>query len=80
VEVKTNLGADDIKEHAQRMATIRRYADAHGDERMFLGAVAAPYVEKSLRKAAYRAGFFVIEPSEESVEVIAPDGFKPKEW
>jgi DNA repair exonuclease SbcCD ATPase subunit len=80
VEVKTNLGADDIKEHVERMETIRHYADAHGDKRKFLGAVAAPNVENSVRKAAYRAGFFVIEPSADAVEILIPDGFKPKEW
>jgi enamine deaminase RidA (YjgF/YER057c/UK114 family) len=80
VEVKTNLGADDIKDHVERMETIRCYADAHGDKRKFLGAVAAPKVSDSVRTAAYRAGFFVIEPSEDAVEVFIPDGFKPKEW
>jgi hypothetical protein len=80
VEVKTNLGSSDIKEHALRMATIRHYADAAGDGRIFLGAVAAPKVDESVRIAAHRAGFFVIEPSEESVQIIVPEGFKPKEW
>jgi predicted RNase H-like nuclease (RuvC/YqgF family) len=80
VEVKTNLGADDIKEHIERMKTIRIYADGHNDKRKFMGAVAAPKVDESVRIAAYRAGFFVIEPSEEAVEVIVPEGFKPKMW
>jgi hypothetical protein len=80
VEVKTNVCATDIKEHVERMDTIRRYADAHEDTRKFLGAVAAPKIEDSVRRTAYRAGFFVIEPSEEAVEVFIPEGFKPKEW
>jgi hypothetical protein len=80
VEVKTDLCALDIKDHVERMETIRRYADAHGDKRKFLGAVAAPNVGDSERRSAYRAGFFVIEPSEDAVEVLIPDGFKPKEW
>jgi hypothetical protein len=80
VEVKTNLCAEDIKEHVERMETIHRYADTHGDKRKFLGAVAAPKIENSVRKTAYRAGFFVIEPSEDAVEVLIPEGFKPKEW
>jgi hypothetical protein len=80
VEVKTKLGADDLKEHQLRMETLRRYADTHNDPRKFLGAVAAPTVDISVRKAAHRMGFFVIEPSEDSVNVIVPDGFKPREW
>jgi hypothetical protein len=80
VEVKTNICALDIKEHVERMNIIRRYADAQGDKRKFLGAVAAPTVDDSVRKTAYRAGFFVIEPSEDAVDIFIPDGFKPKEW
>jgi hypothetical protein len=80
VEVKTTLSANDVKVHQQRMEILRRDADEHGDTRKYLGAVAAPAVDKSVRTAAHRMGFFVIEPSEDSVDVIAPAGFKPREW
>jgi hypothetical protein len=80
VEVKTSPCGEDVKDHVRRMAALRRYADAHGDHRKFLGAVAAPGFPESVRVAALRAGFFVVEASEEAVSVSAPEGNKPKEW
>jgi TnpA family transposase len=80
VEVKANPCGEDVKEHVQRLEVLRRYADEHGDKRKFLGAVAAPGFPESVRLAAFRAGFFVIEASEDAVNVLAPEGAKVKEW
>jgi hypothetical protein len=80
VEVKTTPDRKDIDEHLQRMAILRRYADAHGDKRKFLGAMAAPGFTEVMRKKVLNAGFFVIEAAEESVNVITFDGFEPRKW
>jgi hypothetical protein len=80
VEVKTTATEAHIEEHLQRMSIIRHYADAHGDKRKLLGAIAAPGVSASMRKKILDAGLFVIEAAEESIDVVVPKGFVPREW
>jgi hypothetical protein len=80
VEVKTKPDENHIEEHINHMAILRRYADAHGDKRKFLGAIAAPGFTEVMRKKVLDAGFFVIEAAEESVDVVIFDGFEPRKW
>jgi len=79
VEVKTKLTAEHIQEHIERLEKMRKYADLHGDKRVFLGAVAGVVVASNVKEYALKQGFFVIEPSGESFNITPPNG-KPKEW
>jgi hypothetical protein len=72
VEVKTTLRRDDIDDHLERMDRVRKYADAHGDQREFLGAMAAVITDKDAKKYALSKGFFVIESSGEDVKITKP--------
>ena len=58
---------------------MRRYADLHGDKRTFLGAVAGVVIADNVKEYALKQGFFVVEPSGETFNIIQPDN-KPKEW
>ena len=79
VEVKANLTTEDVKEHIERLEKMRRYADLHGDKRTFLGAVAGVVIKDNVKEYALKQGFFVIEPSGETFNIISPEN-KPKEW
>lgn len=79
VEVKTKPNIQDIKDHVERMKTVRRHADLHGDKRKFFGAVAGAVIKKNVREFIHKNGFFVVEPSGETF-VIVPPGGPPKEW
>jgi len=79
VEVKTKLTTDDVKEHEKRLEKMRLYADLHGDKRKFLGAVAGVVMTPQAKKYALGQGFYLIEPSGETISIIAPQD-KPKEW
>jgi hypothetical protein len=79
VEVKTKLTTEDVKEHIERLEKMRTHADLHGDKRKFLGAVAGVVMTPQSKKYALRQGFYVIEPSGETFNIIPPNG-KPKEW
>jgi len=79
VEVKTKLTTEDVKEHIKRLEKMRNYADLHGDKRTFLGAVAGVVMTSNVKKYALAQGFYVIEPSGETFNIIPPSG-KPKEW
>jgi len=78
-EVKTTPTTEDVKDHVKRLQKMRKYADLHGDKRIFLGAVAGVVITNNVRKYILKQGFFVIEPSGEGFNITSPKG-KPKEW
>ena len=81
VEVKTSLETADVRRHIERLEKYRRYADARGDKRRFVGAVAGAVVEEDAREFAHASGMYVIIQSGEAVEIVpVPDGFQAKEW
>ncbi|MDR1249821.1 MAG: hypothetical protein LBK63_11015, partial [Treponema sp.] len=59
IEVKTDLKTEHVKEHAQRMETIRKAGRKWPDKKL-LGAVSAAIVENNVRDYAKKNGFFVI--------------------
>ena len=79
VEIKTQLTAEDVKDHISRMEKMRLYADLRGDKRKFFGAIAAVIAPTNEKKNALKQGFFVIEPSGETFN-ITPPPHQPKEW
>ena len=79
VEAKAKYTTEDVKEHIERLEKMRKYADLHGDKRAFLGAVAGVVMTSHAKKYALKQGFYVIEPSGETFNIISPSG-KPKEW
>ncbi|MDR2404066.1 MAG: hypothetical protein LBD78_08560 [Spirochaetaceae bacterium] len=80
VEVKTHLMTEDVQGHVKRMNILRRVADEHNDRRRYLGAVAGAVVDKRVLEYALKKGFYVIIPSGETVDIEAPEGFKPRIW
>jgi Holliday junction resolvase-like predicted endonuclease len=79
VEVKTKPTTEHIQEHIERLEKMRKYADLHGDKRTFLGAVAGVVMTLNVKEYALKQGFFVIEPSGDTFNIIPPKG-QPKEW
>ena len=37
-------------------------------------------MKKEARDYAHKAGFYVIEQTGDSVKIVIPEGFKPREW
>jgi hypothetical protein len=79
VEVKTKPTTEDVQDHIKRLEKMRVYADLHGDKRTFLGAVAGVVISDNVKEYILKQGFFVIEPSGETFNIIPPNN-KPKEW
>ncbi|MDR2471195.1 MAG: hypothetical protein LBD09_03680 [Treponema sp.] len=79
VEVKVHLKPEDIDDHKKRMEKIRAYADLHNDKRAFFGAMAATIMKRDVKLHALRQGFYVIEPTGESVKITPPPS-TPKAW
>jgi hypothetical protein len=80
VEIKSKLLASHVQDHLERMDILRAYADEHNDQRVWLGAVGGALLATDVRKAALKAGFYLIEQSGDTVMISVPQGFKPKEW
>jgi len=60
---------------------FRRYSDARGDKRHFIGAVAGAVVSDNVADSAIENGLYVIVQSGEAVEIVTPpEGFVPKKW
>ena len=79
VEVKTTLRQSDIDDHLVRMEKIQKHADAHGDKRQFMGAMAAFITDENTRNYALKKGLFVIVPRGDDVKVTKPEG-EVKVW
>jgi hypothetical protein len=81
VEIKTKPDVGDIDDHIERMEKLRRYADLHKDTRKYLGAVAGVVFGDSEKTYALKKGFYVIEPSGDTFNIIEPKGeYHPREW
>jgi hypothetical protein len=79
IEAKTKLTVERIDKHIERLKEMRKYADLHGDKRIFLGAVAGIVVTDKVRDYALSKGFYFIEYAGETFYITPPSG-KPKEW
>jgi hypothetical protein len=79
IEAKTRLTVERVDKHILRLEKMRNYANLHGDNRIFLGAVAGIVVIDEIRDYALSQGFYFIEYSGENFFITSPTG-KPKEW
>jgi hypothetical protein len=74
VEVKSKPSIKDVKDHVARMEKVRLHADLHGDKRKYLGSVAGMVISENVREFALKTGFYVIEPSGDTFNIIEPKG------
>jgi len=79
IEVKTKLTKERIYKHILRLKKMRKYANLHGDKRIFLGAVAGIVVTDDVKKYAISKGFYFIEYAGETFYITPPKD-NPKEW
>jgi chromosome segregation ATPase len=79
VEVKRELDRiKDVDEHLKRMELIQKHPPAEVVGKKILGAMAGGVVDADVRRYAYESGFFVLELTGDTVELIPPpDGFVP---
>ncbi|MDR0683949.1 MAG: hypothetical protein LBF83_02325 [Spirochaetaceae bacterium] len=81
LEVKSELTAEDVDEHLERIEKIRRELDKRGDKRKLLGAVAGMVTPDNVREYARKKGLYVLVQSGKSIEVCKnPAGFSPRVW
>jgi chromosome segregation ATPase len=80
VEVKARPTEKHVDQHIRRIEVVRQHKDKHHDRRKIQGAVAGAIMTKAVRDYAWRAGFYVIEQTGDTVRIDTPPDFKPREW
>jgi Holliday junction resolvase-like predicted endonuclease/tetrahydromethanopterin S-methyltransferase subunit G len=80
VEIKAQPNNNDILDHVERMEKLRQWADLHNDKRKLYGAIAGAIIRDNIRDYILKQGFYVIEQSGDTVNVIAPEGVKVRAW
>jgi hypothetical protein len=81
VEVKADLIIEDVDDHLERIETIRKYMDSHGDKRILVGAIAGGIAPENVVKYAQRKGLYVVGWSGDAAAIAkAPPSFKAREW
>jgi hypothetical protein len=80
VEVKSRPSCDDVEDHARRLQILRLKKDKQNDKRKIHGALAGAIMTDAVKKAALKAGMYVITQSGDTVKIDVPDGFVPKAW
>ena len=80
VEIKARPNLKNIQKHIKRIEILRRRADARNDTRKFQGAIAGAIMRNEIRESIHKAGFYAIEQKGDTVKIVVPEGFKPREW
>jgi hypothetical protein len=81
VEIKTKPQERDVDELLKRLETLRAWADETMDRRKkILGALAEAIVTQAVRQYALKAGLYVIVQSGDTMKIVVPEGFVPRQW
>jgi hypothetical protein len=79
VETKSDLKADDMREHLDRLGRFKKLFPAFQNHRV-MGAVAAMVVSDETARFAYRQGLFVLGQSGEAMVLRNGVEFEPRIW
>ena len=76
VECKSNLKIDDVNEHLERLAKLKRISPKYANVKL-MGAVAAMVIPENVARYAIGNGLFVIGQSGDHLEICNDRAFKP---
>ncbi|MCX7113067.1 MAG: DUF3782 domain-containing protein [Proteobacteria bacterium] len=79
VECKSNLKVDDVNEHLERLAKLKRVSPKYRHYKL-MGALAAMVIPDNVARYAMSKGLFVIGQSGEHLEIRNDAGFEPAVW
>ena len=80
IEVKVKPDMEDIPAQIKRLGILRNYWNNKGDRRKLLGAMAGAIFPKTVKKAAAKAGLYVLVQSGDTMKIDIPEGFVPREF
>lgn len=79
IECKSTLGVDDVNEHLERLAKVKKLLPTYAGKRV-LGAVTGMVIPDNVAQYAYRQGLYVIGQNGEHLEIRNDQRFKPRAW
>jgi len=79
VECKSNLKIDDVNEHLDRLAKLKRLLPRYASFKV-MGAVAAMVIPDNVARYAASKGLFVIGQSGEDMAIRNDEDFTPAVW
>jgi len=79
VECKSNLKIDDVNEHLDRLAKLKRLLPRYATTKV-MGAVAAMVIPDNVARYAASKGLFVIGQSGEDMAIRNDEDFTPAVW
>ncbi|MCX7111173.1 MAG: DUF3782 domain-containing protein [Proteobacteria bacterium] len=79
VECKSNLKIDDVNEHLERLAKLKRLSTKYANVKL-MGAVAAMVIPENVARHAVAKGLFVIGQSGDHLEIRNDLAFEPAVW
>ncbi len=79
VECKSNLKIDNVNEHLERLAKLKRISPKYANVKL-MGAVAAMVIPENVARYAIGKGLFVIGQSGDHLEIRNDRAFKPAVW
>jgi Holliday junction resolvase-like predicted endonuclease len=80
VEVKTEPAEKDIPHHIRRLEILWADKDAQHDRRKILGGIAGAIFPKEVKELTQEAGLYVLEQSDDTIQLDVPDDFTPHTW
>jgi hypothetical protein len=69
-----------VPEHIERLEKLRKHWNKRGETRILRGAIAGAIFPESVKRAALKAGLYVIVQSGDTMKIEVPNGFVPREW
>lgn len=79
IECKSTLSLDDVNEHLERLAKLKKLLPSYSDKRV-MGAVTAMVLPDNVAGYAYRRGLFVISQTGEHLTIRNDEKFTPFVW
>ena len=79
IECKSTLGLDDVNEHIERLAKLKRLLPSYVNKRV-LGAVSGMVIPDNVARYAYKKGLFVIAQSGNHLLIRNDSKFVPGVW
>jgi len=81
IEIKSRVKTDDIEHHIRRLEILKENREKKNEkQKKIMGAIAGAIFGSVEKKAAHEAGFFVLEQSGDTMKLVIPQNFVPREW
>jgi len=80
IEVKATVRPKDVEHHIRRLEILREHRKKKQDNRKIQGAIAGAIFGAAEKQAVIEAGFYALEQSGDTMKMVIPSNFVPREF